>query len=341
MKAKLRSMQSGLDAQGCQAVTPSAASELGWILDLLLATAPYAQPALAELDDSLLPGIISLREPARERSRRLWTDGLPGCPELLPVAHHAGCLLDQDAGELMEWFARTTNHAPPDYELLTEPPSSRGAVGERLRRICRDGPTRSRYSEMIGPVWQAMRTAWQRDGLRTSLGACETWRSRVAGGGRIEDLVPPRHPLTHPERFGWEELWSHRSTYVISPLYFCLSGGHAVDLGEYVHVAVPASELLPIRKIRDAMFVANRLRVLAEPTRVHILIQLMSAPSGVMDLARSLRISQPTASAHVKVLENAGLIQTRRVGARNVFIASRKRVERLLEDARGTLARWD
>jgi DNA-binding transcriptional ArsR family regulator len=334
-------MPSGFDAPGCLAVRPSAASELGWILDLLLATAPYGQPALAELDDSLLPGITSLREPTREKSSRLWTDALPGCPELVLVAQHAGCLLDQDAGRLLEWFARTTNHAPPDFELLTEPLSSRDAVDERLRLLCRDGPTRSRYSDMIEPVWQAMRTAWQRDGLRTSLDACEVWRGRVAGGGHIEDLVAPRHPLTHPERFGWDELWAHRSSYAVSPLYFCLSGGHAVDLGEYVHVAVPANDLLPVRKIRDAMFVANRLRVLAEPTRVHILIQLMSAPSGVMDLARSLRISQPTVSAHVKVLENAGLLQARRVGLRNVFIASRKRVERLLEDARGTLARWD
>ena len=114
-----------------------------------------------------------------------------------------------------------------------------------------------------------------------------------------------------------------------------------VDVGEYVHVAVAASDLLPIRKVRDAAFVADRLRVLAEPTRVLVLIQLMSAPSGVMELARSLRISQPAVSGHVKVLQRAGLIQARKLGPRPVFVASRKRVERLLEDARGTLARWD
>src|ERR1700694_250558 len=71
-------MPSSSDAPTCEAVTPSAASELGWIVDLLLGTAPYAVPALAELDDSLLPGITSLRESTREKSRRLWTDGLSG-----------------------------------------------------------------------------------------------------------------------------------------------------------------------------------------------------------------------------------------------------------------------
>ena len=326
------------DVPRCRAVTLSGASELAWILDLLLTDAAYAQPAVSELDDSLLPGIVSLREPTLEKSLRLWKDGQSGCPELVPLAHHAGCLLDEDAGRFGEWLARTTNHAATDFELLAESESTRAAVGERIQRVCRDGPTRSRYREMIEPIWQAMRRSWQRDGLRTGLAACEIWRARVNAGRHIEDLVAPRHPLTNS---GWDELWLHRSSYVISPLYFCLSGGHVVDLGEYVHIAVPASELLPIRKVRDAMFVANRLRVLAEPTRVHILIQLMSAPSGVMDLARTLRISQPSASSHVKALQDAGLIQARKVGVRNVFIASRKRVERLLEDARGTIARWD
>lgn len=307
-------------------------------MDLLLTSAAYGRPALAELDDSLLPGVVSLREPTLEKSLRLWKDGLSGCPELVPLAYHAGCLLDDDAVRFGEWLARTTNHDATGFELLAESESTRAAVGERAQRVCREGPTRQRYREMIEPVWQAMRTSWKRDGLRTVLAASEAWRARVDAGRHIEDLVAPRHPLTDS---GWDELWSHRSSYVISPLYFCLSGGHVVDVGEYVHVAVPASELLPIRKVRDAMFVASRLRVLAEPTRVHILIQLMSAPSGVMDLARTLRISQPSASSHVKALQEAGLIQARKVGARKVFIASRKRVERLLEDARGTLARWD
>jgi DNA-binding transcriptional ArsR family regulator len=120
-----------------------------------------------------------------------------------------------------------------------------------------------------------------------------------------------------------------------------LSGGHVIDLDGYVHIAVPASDLLPVRKVRDAAFVSDRLRVLAEPRRVHILIQLLSAPSSVMELARALRVSQPTISGHLKILRDAGLIQRKRFGARLVLVASRKRVERLLEDARATIARWD
>ena len=320
---------------------PSAPAELAWILTLLSETAPYAVPALAELEESLLPGVGGLRERVLDESRRLWNDDLAGCLELPALAHHAGCLLDPDLDRLLGWLAHTTNHPGPHYELLSERTEVREAVGARFERLCRDGSVRARYRELIRPVWEVVRGAWRRDGRRVSAEACETWRTRVAAAGHIEDLVAPRHPLAQAEHHGLEDLWTHRAGFVLSPLYFCLSGGHVADVGEYVHVAVPASDLLPVRKVRDALFVADRLRVLAEATRVHILIQLLSAPAAVMELARTLRLSQATVSGHVKVLRNAGLVQHRRVGSRTVLVASRKRVERLLEDVRSTISRWD
>jgi hypothetical protein len=41
----------------CRVVAPSAPSELAWLLNLLVQTARYAEPALAELHASLLPGV--------------------------------------------------------------------------------------------------------------------------------------------------------------------------------------------------------------------------------------------------------------------------------------------
>ena len=171
--------------------------------------------------------------------------------------------------------------------------------------------------------------------------ACGWWTTRLQAGASIQELVPPRHPLTYADRLGFEDIFSERDEFVLSPLYFCLSGGQVVDLTDRVHIAVSASDLLPVRKVRDAAFVADRLRVLSEPTRVHILIQLLSAPAGVMDVARTLKMSQPTVSGHLKVLQRAGLVQPRRASGRTVFVGSRKRIERLLEDARATIARWD
>jgi DNA-binding transcriptional ArsR family regulator len=326
----------------CRAVAPSAPSELAWILNLLTQTAPYAAPALAELDGSLLPGISSLRAPIGQRFRRLWSkDALPGCPELLPIAHLADAVLDDDLRRLFDWLSTADDHHLDDPELLSEPPRDRSAIRDRIRRLRDDAEGRYLYREILQDVWRLASVAWERHGRVRVIKACAVWQARLDTGAAIEELVPPRHPLTRAEQLGFEDLLTHRMVFAVSPVHFCMSGGHVADLGDFVHVAVPASDLHPIRKVRDAMLVADRLRVLAEPTRVHILIQLFSAPAGVMEVARVLHMSQPTVSGHVKVLRNAGLIQPRKVGARTVFMASRKRVERLLEDARATIARWD
>jgi DNA-binding transcriptional ArsR family regulator len=322
-------------------VAPSGPSELAWLLDLLVQSAPYAVPALEELESSLLPGIGRLREPVRAQFQHLWADDVSGCPELVLLAHHCGALLEAEPTRLIQWLKRTTNFAAPRLELLTEDPAARDGINRRVARAARDGRLRSSYADLIAEVWDVARPPWDRTGRAVATEASNTWREHLKTRGPIERLVPPRHPLRGLDDETLAGLYAMRPSFVLSPLYFCLSGGHAIDVGEYVHIAVPASELLPIRKVRDAMFVADRLRVLSEPTRVRILIELISAPSGVMELARLLRMSQATISGHVAVLRDAGLIRPRKLGPRSVFVASRKSIEARLEDARESLARWE
>lgn len=50
---------------------------------------------------------------------------------------------------------------------------------------------------------------------------------------------------------------------------------------------------------------------LADPTRRAILARLMDGEATVQDLARPFPISQPAISRHLRVLEDAGLIETR------------------------------
>jgi DNA-binding transcriptional ArsR family regulator len=50
---------------------------------------------------------------------------------------------------------------------------------------------------------------------------------------------------------------------------------------------------------------------LADPTRRAIIARLAEGEATVQDLARPFAISQPAISRHLKVLEEAGLIETR------------------------------
>lgn len=53
---------------------------------------------------------------------------------------------------------------------------------------------------------------------------------------------------------------------------------------------------------------------LADPTRRAILARLATGEATVQDLARPFAISQPAISRHLRVLEDAGLIETRVAG---------------------------
>jgi len=55
----------------------------------------------------------------------------------------------------------------------------------------------------------------------------------------------------------------------------------------------------------------RRFAALADPTRRAILARLAQGEATVQDLARPFPISQPAISRHLKVLEDAGLIEPR------------------------------
>jgi DNA-binding transcriptional ArsR family regulator len=71
---------------------------------------------------------------------------------------------------------------------------------------------------------------------------------------------------------------------------------------------------------------------LSDPTRRAILARLATGEATVQDLARPFTISQPAISRHLKVLEEAGLIETR--------IDGTARPRRLKPDAVEALWDW-
>ncbi len=71
---------------------------------------------------------------------------------------------------------------------------------------------------------------------------------------------------------------------------------------------------------------------LADPTRRAIIARLALGEATVQDIARPFAISQPAISRHLKVLEDAGLIETRTQGT--------ARPRRLKPDAVEALWDW-
>ncbi len=64
---------------------------------------------------------------------------------------------------------------------------------------------------------------------------------------------------------------------------------------------------------------ADLLAVLAEPTRLRILDLLLGAPRSVGELVAALETSQPSASKHLRVLREAGLVHVHPDAQRRVY----------------------
>jgi DNA-binding transcriptional ArsR family regulator len=54
--------------------------------------------------------------------------------------------------------------------------------------------------------------------------------------------------------------------------------------------------------------IADRFRVLSEPIRIRLLQGLREGEKTVTELTRELDISQPNASKHLRILQDAGLV---------------------------------
>ena len=73
---------------------------------------------------------------------------------------------------------------------------------------------------------------------------------------------------------------------------------------------------------------ASAFEILAEPNRRAILILLASSDRCVGDIERHLGMAQPTVSKHLRVLRDAGFVESRTEAQRRVY---RLRAEPLME----------
>jgi len=67
---------------------------------------------------------------------------------------------------------------------------------------------------------------------------------------------------------------------------------------------------------------AQRLRVIAEPTRIALLEKLNAGEAGVQELADQLGLSHQIVSHHLKVLWRAGMLGRRRLGTMTLYAVS-------------------
>jgi ArsR family transcriptional regulator len=82
---------------------------------------------------------------------------------------------------------------------------------------------------------------------------------------------------------------------------------------------------------------ANFCAALSDPSRLLILYALNEGPRNVTDLANELELNQPTASRHLKVLRERGLVHTVRTGTTITYHLSDPRLIQALDLLRNVM----
>jgi DNA-binding transcriptional ArsR family regulator len=311
-------------------VAPSAVLELMWVLHFMESRHSHEGDfaPLEALRLRLGPVLTGLR-----------ADNLTQySSEVIVLAHRSGTLFDLDLRRFFERFDQALEDRSKLPSLLSEKPAERKVVRDRLERLSTDRELRKRYVDLLSTAWRAVEPEWQTQGRPAVVAEVERWTRALADGGTylgllgVTRLWPGRPDLEDTAAEAAPE-----GRLVLSPCWF----------GGKIHMFELDGTVLMGRGIRFgghsyrklATEVASSMKVLADPTRVTILLRLAQHPASVTELARQLKLSQPTVSSHVQVLREAGLIEERAVGRSAELSASEEGLRRLLSGSEEAMLR--
>jgi ArsR family transcriptional regulator len=76
-----------------------------------------------------------------------------------------------------------------------------------------------------------------------------------------------------------------------------------------------------MEKLRPELIpkVVERLKALADETRLRLLLRLREGEANVTDLSRELGVAQASVSKHLSTMRQVGLVQLRREGVQSVY----------------------
>jgi DNA-binding transcriptional ArsR family regulator len=309
-------------------VSPSAPFELMWVMHFVEA---------GHVHEGTFANLEPLRLGLGPRLTRLRADGLAQySTELVVLAHRSGTLLDLDLRRFFDRFDQAVEEQAPLPSLRSESENERRVTQERLVRLRRDRDHRRQYLALLRELWSAVDEEWERQGRPATLAQAERWTHAIHDGTPFRQLLETsRLWASRPEVDTFADLAGAEGNLVLNP---CWYGGkiHVIELDGLVYLGRGIRQMeVSYRKV--AAEISSNLKALADPTRLAILLRLAREPASVTEIARQFHLSQPTVSAHVQVLRQAGLLGEKTVGRSAKLTATQEGLRRLFSDAEESL----
>jgi DNA-binding transcriptional ArsR family regulator len=307
-------------------VTPSAALELMWVLHN------------AEADHVLDGGRFASLEPVRiahgQALQSFWGDDVRGFTEMVVLAQRSGTLQEL---EVERFFARLEKAATSDQaipSLLSESPAERVAIARRLELLRTDAGLRARYIGLLETVWDSVKAEWDATGRQAVVTMAREWQKRLEQGVSYLELLQRRRLWpSRPELDELAEADAAEGRLVLSPGWF-YGDIHVVELDGMMYAGRGIRPKGDEEDCRHAAnHVSNTLKTFADPTRLAILLWLAHQPASVTEVARHFKLSQPTVSAHVQLLREAGVLEEKSEGRSSKLSANEESLRRVFGGA--------
>lgn len=223
-------------------------------------------------------------------------------------------------------------------ELESEGPGVREILQDRLDRLVASPQLRAQHLALVRDFWAELKPEWEQSGKAIAEEMVHSLNQRLERTDDVRSLLPRSH-------FAWREghadlvrTAAANGEAVIVPLALAGVGTGFFSLPHFLLIASgpDAEKRLDQRRARSEK-AAARFKLLSDPTRVSILTGLCRSPFSIGDLAVEYGLSQPTISVHVKMLREAGLLESTKTRGQTFYQSSPEKLVEFIELAKADL----
>ena len=257
--------------------------------------------------------------------------------ELLVAAWRAGQMFATDVDRVLDSLEETLGQSYETPPLESEPAEIRELIDNRLALLRTNRGDRKAYADVLRKVWSQMKPSWETTGRVAAERAAKGLSARLRPDIDLRVLTPGNHFLHKDEYQPHIRNARERGELVVVPLGLSGAGQLFWSLpGALIIGTGLENELRDVQRRERAERAANQLKLLADPTRVAILLELLSPhckTTTVTEIASLFSLSQPTVSVHVKLLREAGLVKAERDGNQVHYGAEEATVRAYMQSA--------
>ena len=193
--------------------------------------------------------------------------------------------------------------------MASETAEDRSAILNRLALLQGSDELRGEYFDLLADLWSHIVKWWETEGVPVVESSVSEVRRALERGAKWHQIVKNECQALAENLSEVIERNEngHRLVLAACALF---GKGLYLELPDCIVVGFGVQGAVQVARARTEQ-VVRPLRALADPTRLAIFEYLTSGSAGVTDIARAFSLSQPTVSAHIKRLRDAGLVTAR------------------------------